>query len=194
MKFYSTTFFLFFSFALSAQFNCDGLLTRTNIPFDIPIMDTLPPDPCGARPPYSNTGVLTVSPPQGQKVQHRSVVIYTQTTVDHKCNVEVVEVRRDTIVTKEFILYGSRTGFVGDSYVVQCEMLLEAPETRPNGFMATLLSQYDKYSGYWVVHYGEYNTVEEAQVALRKLKRDHPEFCSSFVRKLPAGCEFRYEY
>lgn len=176
--------------------DCGGLVEESKIPFVFGVMDTLKPDPCGARPPYNYWRVLTISPEEGYIIHKKKVVIQTETTVDSDCNVDVVEIARDTIITGSDVIMGEETGItVGGKYVVQCELMLEAPSNRPKGFMATLLPDGNKYAGYWVVHYGEYDTSAEAQKALRYLKTEYqPEFCSAFIRRLPQGCEFRFEY
>jgi hypothetical protein len=181
--------------SFSQSVDCEGLISETENAFVFGVNRPLEPDPCGAKPPYDYGAVLTVSPEAGKTVEYKKVIIKTETTVDHECNVETVELERDTIVTHTDVIMGERTGImVGGKYVVQCELMREAPSNRPKGFMSTLLPDENKYGGYWVVHYGEYSTKENADAALRRLKTDYPEYCSAFIRKLPSNCEFRYEY
>lgn len=191
-KIFSIFIFFVFCATINAQNNC-GYSTETVVPFNFAVNEPLPPDPCGAKPPYNNVGKLTVSPPQGYIKNSYSVEIITKTIIDENCNVLQVEVSRDTILTGTKTIFGEKMEPTKASWVVRTELLTIAPHTRPSGFMATLLPTSHQFGGYWVTHWGEYENKQDADNALNRLKKLHPEFCSAFVYKLPS-CNFRYEY
>ena len=94
------------TFAQNETLDCGGLVEESKIPFVFGIMDTLTPDPCGAKPPYDYWSVLTISPEEGYTIHRKKVVIRTETTVDSDCNVDVVEISRDTIITRTDVIMG----------------------------------------------------------------------------------------
>lgn len=191
-KIFSIFIFFIFSATINAQNNC-GYSTKTALPFNFAVNNPLTPDPCGAKPPYNTVGRLTVSPPQGYIKNSYSVEITTKTIIDENCNVLQVEVSRDTILTGTKTIFGEKTEPTKALWVVRTELLTIAPHTRPSGFMATLLPNSHQLGGYWITHFGEYNSFNAADNALKELKTLYPEFCSAFVYKMPA-CEFRFEY
>lgn len=179
---------------LLAQSDCN-LEQRYPMPTmhqSVGVKPALTPDKCSAKSKYVGNAVLTCSPPTGEKIVYYGIRIISETIITSDCETTTRELQRDTFVTGEETVIGENR-LVGGLYVVQAELLREAPKTRPVGFMATLLPD-GQYAGYWVTHYGEYATAQAANAALKSFKAKHPEFCSAFVRRLPTNCRYRFEY
>lgn len=189
-------------------FDCNDLQVKDVIEFQHEVQSALKPDPCHGYENYGTSLEMVYAPESGYTVTYYKV----KSTVDYifdpiTCEVEMNIVSTDTVPV-DTDLYPSKPGeTTGGYYTVQMEMWRKAPNSRPTSFdidSVNLLRgettdvyvsklETGKYSGYWIVHCGKFNTKEKALAAAKYIAKN-TEFCSSFARYLDSGIEFQGIY
>lgn len=190
------------SFNLFSQTPCGSIIEKIDLPISYSLNSALPPDPCDAKSDYGTERDLIVSTnPVGIQIK-KKIKILVETLIDpDNCQIETREISRDTIEVGREKVYVASIKPVGGYWTVRMELMVYAPVSRPSGCFATKLpnrsmdwnNQFD-LKDYWVVHTGNFQSLESARLATIQLKEMFPEFCRAYPYFLPEGCKEQYQY
>lgn len=181
---------------LSIQAQCPEYIKTEYYPYAFREVDPLRPDPCAAKEIYPFKAKLIIGPENMKREKRYRVSITSRTDHDpNTCTSKTVELKRDSVLVEDNILPERTTETFGGFYMARAELMKELPATRPANFMAVLVPEGQPLAGYWAIGYKyEYKTINEAKKGVRELKKENPEFCSSFAWLVPKNCKFKYFY
>lgn len=184
----------FISTLTQAQKPCD-LTQRFEYPIVHSLNSQMVPDPCDALDDYSTVKRLTVSATATYLEVKKMVKVVNETTYDPEtCAAESREISRDTIIVSSKSVNVADNRPTGGYWTIRMELMVFAPQSRPDECLATKLPQGERLEDYWVTHYGKFANVQEAKLACKEFKELHPEFCRAYAYYLPEGCRFQYKY
>lgn len=173
---------------------CKDLIEKVNLPVAYSLNPQLPPDPCDALSSYGTERILTVSErPEYLEVRKRIRVVVETVWDSETCTAETKELSRDTVIVGQQKIYSASNVPTGGYWTVRMELMVYAPVSRPVDALATKLPN-GRLQDYWVIHTGQFNTIDEAKQATKQLKSVHPEFCRAYAYYLPEGCKSQYKY
>jgi len=152
----------------------------------------LKPDSCTLKA-YDTKKILLYSPIQGYYIYEKTVRIVLEKIIDKSCKETINIISQDTILTNTTYYPEQPDKKTGNYWTIKVELMREAPIKRPENFYSTKLPS-GIYEGYWVTHYGKYQTADIARRNLIEFKKEHPEFCRAYIYLLPENCEFQFQY